>query len=54
MFLLSVKFQFGEQLDRTLGPLFEGAVAEGDWGSVLISVRHSLRPRFRSATSLRE
>ena len=29
-------------------------VTEGDWGSVLISVRHSLRPRFRSATSLRE
>ena len=29
-------------------------VTEGDWGSVLISARHSLRPRFRSATSLRE
>ena len=49
-----VKFQFGGQLDRTLGPLPEGAVTEGDWGSVLISMRRSLRPRFRSATSLRE
>ena len=50
----NVKLQFVGQLDRILGPLSEGAVTEGDWGSVLISVRHSLRPRFRSATSLRE
>ena len=49
-----VKFRFIGQLDRTLGPLPEGAVTEGDWGSVLISMRHSLRPRFRSATSLKE
>ena len=49
-----IRLQFVGQLDRILGPLSEGAVTEGDWGSVLISVRHSLRPRFRSATSLRE
>ena len=48
------ELRFIGQLDRILGPLSEGAVTEGDWGSVLISVQHSLRPRFRSATSLNE
>ena len=37
-----------------LGPLFEGAVTEGDWGSVLILMRHSLRQPLRAATSLKE
>ena len=31
-------------LPFVLGPLFEGAVTEGDWGSVLSLEVHSLRP----------
>ena len=37
-----------------LGPLLEGAVTEGDWGSVLSSEVHSLRHGLRRATSLSE
>ena len=37
-----------------LGPLYEGAVTEGDWGSVLSMEVHSLRHGLRRATSLRE
>ena len=38
-----------------LGPLFEGAVCEADWGSVLYCARHSLRQKSEIfATSLKE
>ena len=39
---------------RLLGPLFEGAGCEADWGSVIYYEGHSLRHGFRRATSLRE
>ena len=33
-----------------LGPLYEGAVSEADWGSVLQIKPHSLRPAFGGPT----
>ena len=34
-----------EKLYRTAkGPISEGAVTEGDWGSAVVSMEHSLRP----------
>ena len=41
-------------LPIALGPLSEGAVTEGDWGSVLSLEVHSLRHGLHRATSLRE
>ena len=51
----AVKLLFSiAKLDCSLGPLFEGAVTEGDWGSVVMTIGHSLSQPFRAATSLRE
>ena len=44
----------GATSGRPLGPLFEGAGCEVDWGSVVCYEGHSLRHGFRRATSLRE
>ena len=38
---------------RRNSPFSEGAVSEADWGSVLLKIGYSLRPRCRSATSLK-
>ena len=37
-----------------LCPFSEGAVCVADWGSVLLSIGHSLRHGLRRATSLKE
>ncbi len=51
-----VKLQFGEVSKGRAWPPLRGGWhgLSRDWGSVSLMIEHSLRPRLRSATSLKE